>query len=214
MNPARHIAVTSSGARIDLAAPDAALIAIADIADGLSQIARWNGATGPAPYYVAQHSVVVADDMYRFDGPRAAIYGLLHDAHEYLLGDVSRITEAHCGATPALEAARARLDRIIHFRFGLDWPPPASVRELLAAAHDRVVLTEMRDLFVRGWASEIAEFERAGVARLKTIIRARSSGLTRESFLARFESFCAGAAVRPFVKPEAATITPIRSARA
>ncbi|MDO5648724.1 hypothetical protein [Paracoccus sp. (in: a-proteobacteria)] len=54
------------------------------IADSLSKINRFNGRT-PQPWSVAVHSVIVS----RLVNPRAAAWGLLHDAHEVFLGDLT-----------------------------------------------------------------------------------------------------------------------------
>jgi hypothetical protein len=191
---ARHIAVTPHGIRIDLDAPDPGMIFAVDIAEGLSNITRWNGATRPSAFSTAQHSVLVADEMYRIDGPLAALYGLLHDGHEYIIGDVSRTTEAWVRCGTALDAGRFKLDRAIHASFDLDWPPPASIARLLDRAHDSVVLAEMRDL-CRGREPEIAMLEARNVTRIKTIIRPRALPITCELWLARCETYSAAAGI-------------------
>lgn len=186
-------AIAASGARINLASPDATLVRVADIADGLSQLNRWAGATIPAPFSVAQHSSIVADEMYRIGGPLAGLYGLLHDGHEYLLGDAVHPFELALAvlwrdARTAIEVLKGRLDVAIHARFGLAWPPPPAIAKDLAAVHERAVLTEMRDI-TRGHEPEIAELEARGVTRLPNFIRPRTAPLAREGYLARFDAF-------------------------
>src|SRR2546430_9727092 len=80
-----------SGRRLDLLDPSPLDIEIADIAHGLARVARWNGQTeGAHIYSVAQHSLLVetiADQVTRLDQPsRLAV--LLHDAPEYVIGDM------------------------------------------------------------------------------------------------------------------------------
>ena len=186
--------VAASGARINLAAPDPAAIRLSDIADGLAQINRWAGATVPSPFTVAQHSCIVADEMYRAADAMGGIYGLLHDGHEFVVGDIVVPTQRALDhlmrntVSSAIGILKDRLDDAIHRRFGLDWPPPAPIVKQLALAHERVVITEMKDL-TRGREPEIAALEARGVQRLPTFIRARTAPLAREAFLARFENF-------------------------
>ena len=98
----RYHVRTGSGMRIYLADPDPELIEFKDIAKGLSRIARWNGqTTGVHPYSVAQHSVMVSriagtmltiDSTYHdeTDHPHIEMLALMHDAAEYLIGDIVR----------------------------------------------------------------------------------------------------------------------------
>ena len=81
-----------SGRRLDLLDPSALDIEIEDIAHGLARVARWNGqTTGDHPFSVAQHSVVVeeiAAHLQRGLDPRWRLAALLHDAPEYVIGDM------------------------------------------------------------------------------------------------------------------------------
>jgi len=145
------ISVTRSGRRLDLLAPDRARIGASDLAEGLAKINRWAGAT-QFPFSVGQHSVCVADVMYHETrSPIAALYGLLHDGHEYVTGDILEPTSGalayECPGYPrAVASLRFRVDTAIHRAAGLDWPRPSHMARLLDLAHARVVATEVRDL--------------------------------------------------------------------
>lgn len=81
-----------SGRRLDLLDPRAADIEIEDIAHGLARVARWNGQTvGDHGFSVAEHSLLVVDILLQLkpDAPRSwQLAALLHDAPEYVIGDL------------------------------------------------------------------------------------------------------------------------------
>src|SRR6056300_2114988 len=81
-----------SGRRLDLLDPTPMDIEIEDIAHGLSFVARWNGQThGDYPYSVAEHSLLVEQiyDLQHPNGPlKWNLAALLHDAPEYVIGDM------------------------------------------------------------------------------------------------------------------------------
>jgi uncharacterized protein len=109
-----------SGRRLDLLDPSPLDIEIEDIAHGLARVARWNGQTaGPHIYSVAQHSLLVeliAHSRVRLDR-RRRLAVLLHDASEYVIGDMISPFKAVIG--DAYKAVEARLQAAIHLRFGL-----------------------------------------------------------------------------------------------
>jgi uncharacterized protein len=118
-----------SGRRLDLLDPSALDIEIEDIAHGLARVARWNGQTsGPHIFSVAQHSLLV-EALVRARVPqldrsrRLAV--LLHDAPEYVIGDMISPFKAVIG--DAYKAIERRLLTTIHRRFGL---PATSAPEL------------------------------------------------------------------------------------
>lgn len=81
-----------SGRRLDLLDPKPADIEIEDIAHGLARVARWNGQTvGDHAFSVAEHSLLVGDILLRLS-PEASrgcqLAALLHDAPEYVIGDL------------------------------------------------------------------------------------------------------------------------------
>jgi 5'-deoxynucleotidase YfbR-like HD superfamily hydrolase len=109
-----------SGRRLDLLDPSPLDVEIADIAHGLARVARWNGQTAGAHIYsVAQHSLLVetiARERTRLDRQRRLAV-LLHDAPEYVIGDMISPFKAIIGN--AYKAVEARLQAAIHLRFGL-----------------------------------------------------------------------------------------------
>ncbi|MEJ1157835.1 HD family hydrolase [Prosthecomicrobium sp. N25] len=128
-----------SGRRLDLLDPSPLDVEIADIAHGLARVARWNGQTaGDHAFSVAQHSILVDDIALRYEpglpaGSRLAI--LLHDAPEYVIGDMISPFKAVIGG--AYKLVEARLQAAIHIRFGLPATLPEPVVKLAKRA-DRV----------------------------------------------------------------------------
>jgi len=112
-----------SGRRLDLLDPSPMDIEIEDIAHGLARVARWNGQTvGEHGFSVAQHSLVVEEiSAHIAPGlePRWRLAALLHDAPEYVIGDMISPFKAALGLN--YRAFEDRLEAAIHIRFGL--PP-------------------------------------------------------------------------------------------
>jgi hypothetical protein len=110
-----------SGRRLDLIDPSPLDIEIADIAHGLARVARWNGQTGGAHIFsVAQHTLLVEAVM-RWQNPRIdarlRLAALLHDAPEYVIGDMISPFKAVLGGD--YKIVEKRLLAAIHIRFGL-----------------------------------------------------------------------------------------------
>jgi len=110
-----------SGRRLDLIDPSPLDIEIADIAHGLARVARWNGQTSGAHIFsVAQHTLLVEAVM-RAHTPRldtsVRLAALLHDAPEYVIGDMISPFKAVLGGD--YKAVEHRLLAAIHIRFGL-----------------------------------------------------------------------------------------------
>lgn len=102
---------------LDLKNLDPDLIKIEDIAHSLSSICRFNAAT-PRFYSVAQHSIMCSYLV----PPAAALYALLHDAHEYITGDISRPVQQvlmYYAGTDFLETLKNDIDRVIFPKFGV-----------------------------------------------------------------------------------------------
>lgn len=140
---------TASGRAFELLSPSPVMVDPGDLAEALGKLARYTGHTLGAPYSVAQHSVVVAEQLAE---PLPRLYALLHDAHEAYLGDWSTPLKHALALALGARAAEAlarltdAIDAAVHRRFGLAWPPPDSIAEAVKAA-DRVALaTEVRDL--------------------------------------------------------------------
>jgi 5'-deoxynucleotidase YfbR-like HD superfamily hydrolase len=112
-----------SGRRLDLLDPSPLDIEIADIVHGLARVARWNGQTGGTHIFsVAQHTLLV-EAVLRAQSPRVdarvRLATLLHDAPEYVIGDMISPFKAVLGDD--YKAVEKRLLAAIHIRFGL--PP-------------------------------------------------------------------------------------------
>ena len=110
-----------SGRRLDLLDPSPLDIEIADIAHGLARVARWNGQTSGAHIFsVAQHTLLVEcvlrEQMPRVDA-RFRLAALLHDAPEYVIGDMISPFKAVIGGD--YKVVEKRLLSAIHIRFGL-----------------------------------------------------------------------------------------------
>lgn len=125
-----------SGRRLDLLDPTPVDIEIEDIAHGLAFVARWNGQTmGDWPYSVAEHSLLV-EEIYTRMTPRAEprwqLAALLHDAPEYVIGDMISPVKAAVG--PDYGALDDRLSMAIHIRFGLPARLPAPVKKKIKSA--------------------------------------------------------------------------------
>jgi 5'-deoxynucleotidase YfbR-like HD superfamily hydrolase len=118
-----------SGRRLDLLDPSPLDIEIADIAHGLARVARWNGQTSGAHIFsVAQHTLLVEAVMVA-QAPRIEaklrLAALLHDAPEYVIGDMISPFKAVLGGD--YKQVEKRLLAAIHIRFGL---PPTLASEI------------------------------------------------------------------------------------
>jgi 5'-deoxynucleotidase YfbR-like HD superfamily hydrolase len=128
-----------SGRRLDLIDPSPLDIEIEDIAHGLAFVARWNGqTTGEFPYSVAEHSLLV-EEIYGRLAPRTErrwrLAALLHDAPEYVIGDMISPVKAAVGLDYA--ALDARLTAAVHLRFGLPAELPPKIKSGIKRA-DRI----------------------------------------------------------------------------
>jgi hypothetical protein len=125
-----------SGRRLDLLDPSPMDIEIADIAHGLARVARWNGQTvGEHAFSVAQHCLVVEEIMAHVQAdlePRWRLAGLLHDAPEYVIGDMISPFKAALGVD--YRTFEDRLETAIHVRFGLPAKTPAQIKALIKQA--------------------------------------------------------------------------------
>ena len=128
-----------SGRRLDLLDPTPVDIEIEDIAHGLAFVARWNGQTrGDYAYSVAEHSLLVEEIFARLGpdiSPRWRLAALLHDAPEYVIGDMISPVKAAVG--PGYGSLDERLTAAIHLRFGLPAVLPPKIKRQIKAA-DRI----------------------------------------------------------------------------
>ena len=111
-------------------------VEIGDIAHGLARVARWNGQTiGEHAFSVAQHSLVVEDVCRELSpdlSPEKCLIALLHDAPEYVIGDMISPFKAVLG--PGYREFEDRLERAIHIRFGLPPVTDAKLKKLIKRA--------------------------------------------------------------------------------
>lgn len=184
-----------SGRRLDLLDPTPVDIEIQDIAHGLAFVARWNGQTrGDWAYSVAEHSLLVEEIFARLNpsaGPKWRLAALLHDAPEYVIGDMISPVKSALGRE--YSEMDARLAAAIHRRFGLPVAIPAAIRKQIKTA-DRIS--------ARLEAVEIAGFTAAEAQRLFPLptgttieglaIRLRPPVETRAAYLDRFAELLAG----------------------
>lgn len=127
---------------VDLVNPQPALITTRAIAFGLAKINRWAGNT-ELPVTDAQHSLLVGQ-IFRKLRPSLAHWSVLaelHDAHEYLLGDVlapttKLLTLRLPGFARHLEAEKHRLDLAILSALGVPLPPASIAIDIAGAIHD------------------------------------------------------------------------------
>ena len=125
-----------SGRRLDLLDPSPLDIEISDIAHGLARVARWNGqTTGNHAFSVAQHCLLV-DEIFQLFEPgaptRDRLYALLHDAPEYVIGDMISPFKAIVGGE--YKQVEKRLQNAIHLRFSLAADAPAALIKKIKAA--------------------------------------------------------------------------------
>lgn len=111
-------------------------IEIEDIAHGLARVARWNGQTiGEHGFSVAQHSLVVEEIAAHIQPtlePRWRLAALLHDASEYVIGDMISPFKAALGVS--YKDFEERLEHAIHARFGLPAKTPVPIKKLIKQA--------------------------------------------------------------------------------
>lgn len=199
-----------SGRRLDLINPSPLDVEIEDIAHGLARVARWNGQTeGAHIFSVAQHSVLVELIGRRQAAARGVdldhrwrLALLLHDAPEYVVGDMISPFKAVIGGD--YKAVEARLLAAVSLRFGLpaDWP--ASLVKLVKAADRASAFLEATRLA----GFELAEAKRFFGAPFPLDMAAEREYLTpwsaaeaKARFLARFREL----AVEPTPVPVAAS---------
>jgi 5'-deoxynucleotidase YfbR-like HD superfamily hydrolase len=125
-----------SGRRLDLLDPSPLDVEIGDIAHGLARVARWNGQTkGAHAFSVAQHCVLVerlASELKPRLAREARLMALLHDAPEYVIGDLISPFKAAVGID--YKDFEHRLLAAIHLRFGLPAKASAELNALLKQA--------------------------------------------------------------------------------
>ncbi|NRG19732.1 HD family hydrolase [Rhizobiales bacterium] len=148
-----------SGRRLNLLDPSPLDVEIEDIAHGLARVARWNGQTkGDHAFSVAEHSLLVEDLALRLKPDLSAKWRmaiLLHDAPEYVIGDMISPFKTVMGGN--YKEIEARLQSAINLRFSLPASLPQAIRKLAKRA-------DMISAYFE--AVELAGFDEAEAARL------------------------------------------------
>lgn len=198
--PARAWQRMLSGRRLDLLDPSPLDVEIIDIAHGLARVARWNGQTiGDHAFSVAQHSLLV-ERIFRQRHPDAApeacLAALLHDAPEYVIGDMISPFKAVVGGEYKL--VEERLQRAIHLRFQLDAGIGGPLRKAIKRADQVAAYFEATLLagFATGEATRF--FGRpAGIVLGPVDLAPQSVQKTERAFLRRFEELERARRARP-----------------
>ena len=182
-----------SGRRLDLLDPTPVDIEIEDIAHGLAFVARWNGQTrGDWPYSVAEHSLLVEQIYGRGEAsPRWRMAALLHDAPEYVIGDMISPVKAAVG--PGYGEMDLRLTAAVHRRFGLPAVLPVAVKKAIKLADKVSAWAEAVQIagFTEGEADKF--FGRPEAAMLRGLeIRLRPPAVVRAEYVARHAVLLAG----------------------
>ena len=177
-----------SGRRLDLLDPSPMDIEIHDIAHGLARVARWNGQTvGEHGFSVAQHSLVVEEIAAHIRPdlePRWRLAALLHDAPEYVIGDMISPFKAALGYDYRL--FEERLENAIHVRFGLPAKTPPLIKKLIKQADRACAFFEATQLAGFGHA-EALDFFDAPPAGYLLKIEPQAASEAQERYLHRFE---------------------------
>ncbi len=191
--PARAWQRMLSGRRLDLLDPSPLDVEIADIAHGLARVARWNGQThGAHAFSVAQHAVVVHDIACALQPGLARnwrLAALLHDAPEYVVGDLISPFKAAIGLD--YKAFELRLLAAIHNRFGLPAELPEAIRTLvktadrIAAYHEATRLAGFTEAEARRYFGEPFALDGEAAAMLDAL-EALPTGAAQSDFLSVF----------------------------
>jgi uncharacterized protein len=184
-----------SGKRLDLVDPNPQDIEITDISLGLSRLSRWNGQTAGGEYgfSVAQHSLLVESIFSTITLTKSndeSLCALLHDAAEYVIGDMISPFKTVVGGD--YKNVEARLENVIYMRFGLA-SPSASLKNLIKQADNSAAFLE---------ATQLAGFSQTEAASLfgmpegfdikKVILKPLSPQNAQKAFIDRFNMLYSG----------------------
>jgi hypothetical protein len=181
-----------SGRRLDLLDPSPLDVEIGDIAHGLARVARWNGQTeGDHVYSVAQHSLLVERLGTAAAGdacpPEWSLFFLLHDAPEYVVGDVIAPLKAVLG--DAYKSVEARVLSAIHLRFSLPASAPEAARRMLKQADRAAAFAEAVRLagFSLKEATQVFGKPPLAVRQIDSLLTPAPAKTAQAAFLKRFE---------------------------
>ncbi|MGI9352165.1 MAG: YfbR-like 5'-deoxynucleotidase [Rhizobiaceae bacterium] len=146
-----------SGRRLDLLEPSPLDVEIEDIAHGLARVARWNGQTnGEHAFSVAQHSIVVWQAFCNLNpktNPDEQLMALLHDAPEYVIGDMISPFKAVIGGE--YKIVETRLQEAVHLRYSLPPKTPENAKAAIKKADSIAAYFEATEL--AGFSKEEAK---------------------------------------------------------
>ena len=181
-----------SGRRLDLLDPSPMDIEIIDIAQGLARVARWNGQTvGDHAFSVAQHSMVVEEIAAHIQPDldvRWRLAALLHDAPEYVIGDMISPFKAALGID--YKMFEEKLEGAIHIRFGLPPRTPKEIKVLIKKADHACAFFEAPQLAGFAHAESLILFGAPPVG-FHLRIDPWSAKEAQARFVARFEQLMA-----------------------
>lgn len=183
-----------SGRRLDLLNPSPLDVEIEDIAHGLSRVARWNGQTsGDWPYSVAEHSLLVETLLPNFGVATVEhrLAALLHDAPEYVIGDMISPFKAALGLD--YRAFEDRLAAAVNLRFGLPATLPRALKARIKRADRASAYLEAVQLAGFEEAEAARFFGRPRLAEPVTLVPARPDAV-KEAFLGRFAALASARA--------------------
>jgi len=179
-----------SGRRLDLIDPSPLDVEIADIAHGLARVARWNGQTrGPEIFSVAQHSLLV-EAIFGASAPDAArparLAALLHDAPEYVIGDMISPFKAAIGGDYRM--VEQRLLGAIFLRFGLPARMAPDLAKAIKAADREAAYFEATALagFAVAEARQFFGAPKVALGGLAAYLEPLRPNEAQERFLGRF----------------------------
>ncbi len=187
-----------SGRRLDILDPSPLDVELTDIAHGLARVARWNGQTvGDYPFSVAQHSVLVLE-IFKVLTPdsdsKAKLHALLHDAPEYVMGDIISPFKAAMGGN--YKEVENRLLAAVHLRFGLGAMAPGATTKQIKRADRQAAFYEAINLA----GFELAEAQRFfgepslaafDLDQFDRLIRPWPTREAHDRFIAEFEALTA-----------------------
>ena len=178
-----------SGRRLQILDPSPLDIEIEDIAHGLSFLARWNGqTTGEYPFSVAQHSLLV-EDIFSKQFPNmdnhSKLFALLHDAAEYVIGDMISPLKSHLGIN--YEELDGKLTMAICIRFNIPTKKIKIIKRFIKIADKKAAWLEALEL--AGFSKQEADsvFGKQEVTEgFETSLLPETPFLVRKKFVNRF----------------------------
>jgi 5'-deoxynucleotidase YfbR-like HD superfamily hydrolase len=188
--PPRAFQRMLSGRRLDLLDPSPLDVEIEDIAHGLARVARWNGQTsGPHIFSVAQHSVLVERIVSALDPglpARWRLVALLHDAPEYVIGDMISPFKAVIGES--YKSVEGRILAAIHMRFALPANQPAALLKIVKQADSVAAFIEATRIagFTVAEAEQFFGRPKIAMRNIDPLMTPMDSAHAETLFLARF----------------------------